>query len=73
MKQKKLKIVIGENGKVSLQVIGAQGKECLEWTKGLESILGTESHPVSRQMKASYYEENFTSESIEEKKFGYSN
>jgi hypothetical protein len=53
-KKQELEITIGDDGKIAIKVIGAQGKECLEMTKALEEALGL---VVDRQKTSDFYVE----------------
>lgn len=52
MKKKEVKISVDKNGKISIEVLNAQGSECLDWTQGLENSLGGEQN---KSFKDSYY------------------
>lgn len=64
-KKDELEISINAEGDVSINVIGAKGKKCLDLTKDLEEIIGT---VTSRETKPQFYEnvtENITNISSE--------
>ena len=46
-----------ETGDISINVLGAKGKSCIDMTKELEAALGT---VVQRDFKTSYYEQKDT-------------
>ena len=53
---KRIKITIHKDGTQTVEVLGAQGKECLKFTEKLEHRLG---EPVGeRQLKAEYETEH---------------
>ena len=52
-----LEIHISETGDISINVLGAKGKSCIDMTKELEAALGT---VVQRDFKTSYYEQKDT-------------
>ncbi len=56
-KKQELEISISETGEVTVNVIGAKGKSCLDLTKDLEESLGT---VTAREEKASFYEDDET-------------
>ncbi len=39
-KKQELEITIDDDGNISSKAIGAEGKECLEWTAAIEGALG---------------------------------
>lgn len=51
-KKQELEFTIDDDGKISIKVIGAQGKECLELTKAIEEALGI---VVDRQKTPDFY------------------
>lgn len=53
-KKDELEISISSDGEVSINVIGAKGKKCLDLTKDLEEILGT---VTERETKPQFYEQ----------------
>ncbi|MEZ0229430.1 MAG: DUF2997 domain-containing protein [Planctomycetota bacterium] len=52
MKKNELEFSIDDDGKISIKVIGAEGKECLEMTKAIEEALGI---VTDRQKTADFY------------------
>jgi hypothetical protein len=51
---KKMKITLRKDGRVNIEVLGAVGDECVQFTKQLEGRLGT---PLgSRTLKPEYHE-----------------
>ena len=50
--KEEFEIVIGPDGKISIDVKGAKGKSCIELTEFLEQALG---EVTDRQMKPEYY------------------
>jgi len=52
--KQELEITISEDGEVSINVLGAKGKNCMDMTKDLEDALGL---VTNREMKSSYYEQ----------------
>lgn len=54
-KKDELEISISNEGEVSINVIGAKGKKCLDLTKDLEEILGI---VTSRETKPQFYEQD---------------
>lgn len=52
-KKDELEISITSDGNVSINVIGAKGKKCLDLTKDLEEVLGIVSQ---RDTKPQFYE-----------------
>lgn len=56
MKKKTLHITIAADGKVSIDVQGAVGGECLKWTAQLEKDLGVSPEEAVRDMKAEFFE-----------------
>jgi len=62
--KQELEISITSTGDVSINVIGAKGKKCLDLTKELEEVLGI---VTERETKPQFYEqdnETFTSINI---------
>ena len=55
--KQELEIHISETGDISINVLGAKGKSCIDMTKELEAALGT---VVQRDFKTSYYEQKDT-------------
>lgn len=53
-KKQEMEISIDDNGNVSIKVIGAEGKECLEMTKEIEAALGI---VTDRQKTSEFYVE----------------
>jgi hypothetical protein len=51
---KKVKITIHKDGTQKLEVLGAVGKECVEFTQELEARLGAPLGP--RELKREYHE-----------------
>jgi hypothetical protein len=56
MKKKTLNITISAEGKVTIDVKGAVGGECLKWTAQLEKDLGVTDARHTREMKAEFFE-----------------
>ena len=56
-KKEELEISISETGEITLNVIGAKGKKCMELTKELEEALGMLK---SVEMKSEYYQQEET-------------
>jgi hypothetical protein len=54
MKKREMKITIGKDGQVNIEVQGVGGPDCLEFSRFLEEELG---EVKSRQKTAEYYEE----------------
>jgi hypothetical protein len=52
--KKEIEFSIDDDGKISIKVIGVQGKECLELTKEIEQALGL---VVDRQKTGEFYQE----------------
>jgi hypothetical protein len=52
-----LDIQIAHDGKVTINVIGAKGKSCLDLTRDLEESLGA---VLDRETKSSFYEKEET-------------
>ncbi len=59
-KKDELEISINSEGDVSINVIGAKGKKCLDLTKDLEEVLGI---VVQRDTKPQFYENDTTNSS----------
>ncbi len=59
VKKREIKIEILSDGRVQINVLNAEGAECLEWTQEVEQVLGGD---VSRELKESYYVSNNQSE-----------
>ncbi len=59
-KKDELEISINAEGDVSINVIGAKGKKCLDLTKDLEEILGV---VTQRETKPQFYENEASSHS----------
>lgn len=55
MKKDELEISITKDGEVSLNVIGAKGKKCLDLSKDIEEALGI---VTSRETKPQFYEQD---------------
>lgn len=55
--KQELEIHISETGDISINVLDAKGKSCIDMTKELEAALGT---VVQRDFKTSYYEQKDT-------------
>jgi hypothetical protein len=53
-KKQELDIQISHDGTVTVSVIGAKGKSCLDLTKDLEESLGV---VLDREMTSSFYEQ----------------
>jgi hypothetical protein len=53
--KQELEINIGEDGTVTVNVLGARGSSCLDLTKDLEESLGV---VVDREKKPSFYEQD---------------
>lgn len=53
-KKDELEISISSDGEVSINVIGAKGKKCLDLTKDLEEALGI---VTNRETKPQFYEQ----------------
>ena len=51
-KKQELEFSIDDDGKISIKVIGAEGKECLEMTKAIEEALGI---VTDRQKTSDFY------------------
>ncbi len=51
--KQELEISISESGDVSINVIGAKGKKCLDLTKEFEEAVGI---VTNRETKSSFYE-----------------
>ena len=51
---KKVKITLTKDGTSHIEVLGASGEECIEFTKELEHRLGTAVG--DRELKSEYYE-----------------
>ncbi len=56
-----LEISINSEGDVSINVIGAKGKKCLDLTKDLEELLGV---VTQRETKPQFYENENSSNSF---------
>lgn len=54
-KKDELEISITAEGDVSINVIGAKGKKCLDLTKDLEEVLGI---VTNRETKPQFYEQD---------------
>ena len=54
-KKDELEISISNDGEVSINVIGAKGKKCLDLTKDLEEALGI---VTNRETKPQFYEQD---------------
>lgn len=54
MKKREMKITIGANGEVNIEVQGVGGADCLEFSRFLEEELG---EVKARQKTAEYYQE----------------
>ncbi|MCQ2584680.1 MAG: DUF2997 domain-containing protein [Treponema sp.] len=54
-KKDELEISITAEGDVSINVIGAKGKKCLDLTKDLEEVLGI---VAERETKPQFYEQD---------------
>ncbi len=52
-KKQELEISISEDGEVSINVLGAKGKKCLDITKEFEDAIGV---VTKRETKPSFYE-----------------
>ncbi len=59
-KKDELEISINAEGDVSINVIGAKGKKCLDLTKDLEEVLGI---VTERETKPQFYENDTTNSS----------
>lgn len=59
-KKDELEISITAEGDVSINVIGAKGKKCLDLTKDLEEILGI---VTERETKPQFYEQDIENSS----------
>jgi hypothetical protein len=64
-KKRELEFTIDDDGKITIKVIGGEGKECLELTKEIEEALGL----VTERTKTSefYVEPAKTEEKVEKK------
>lgn len=60
--KKSMKITIDAQGVVRVDVQGATGSACLDWTAPLENDLGG---TVSRELKNEFYEGNELQQSVE--------
>ncbi|NLN91947.1 MAG: DUF2997 domain-containing protein [Candidatus Hydrogenedens sp.] len=57
---KKMQVTIHKDGTQRIEVLGAEGKTCIEFTHGLEKRLGI---PIGeRELKPEYYETEAESE-----------
>lgn len=65
-KKVELKLVIGRDGEVQVEVNGVKGPDCLEYIKLFEKIVGPEK---SRELTSEYYE---TEDSVIRRLFGRS-
>ncbi|HHW39155.1 MAG TPA: DUF2997 domain-containing protein [Bacillales bacterium] len=54
MNEKKLKIRITEDGEIFAETVGIKGKDCMQYIKLLEELLGAES--VDSKYTKEYYE-----------------
>lgn len=57
MKKREMKITIGKDGGVNIEVQGVGGPDCLEFSKFLEDELG---EVLSRERTPEYYKETAT-------------
>ncbi len=62
VKKKSIAIRIQRDGTVEIDVLNAQGSECLKWTSELEGAFG--SADSQRTLKAQFYQEQSASQSI---------
>lgn len=53
VKKRELKISVTKSGEIQIDVLNAEGSECLEWTREIETLLEGE---IRRELKAGYYE-----------------
>lgn len=54
MKKREMKITIGKDGGVNIEVIGVPGESCLDFSKFLEDELG---EVVARERTPEYYQQ----------------
>ena len=66
-KKQELEITISETGDITLNVLGGNGKKCMEMTKDLEEALGLVKYV---EKKAEYYKEEEKEEATVELKDG---
>jgi hypothetical protein len=52
VRKRQLKIKIDKEGVTHIEVLNAEGQECLEWTQEIEAHLGG---TLKRELKESYY------------------
>lgn len=52
VKKREIKITVDKEGVTHIEVLNAEGRECLEWTQEIEAKLGGKQ---KREMKESYY------------------
>ncbi|TVQ78281.1 MAG: DUF2997 domain-containing protein [Bradymonadales bacterium] len=55
VKKREIRIVVDPEGNTQIEVLNAEGQECLEWTRELESKLG---EVAKRDLKEAYYVES---------------